>query len=372
MSGSIIVKQSDIEEELRQMMTVCNACRYCEGFCAVFPAMTQRREFSTNDLSYLSNLCHNCNACYHGCQYTPPHEFAINIPKKMAEVRGISYQQFTWPRPLSSLFEHAGLSTTLAVTLSIFLIFSMLLVVRGPEALIQAETGPGSFYRVITHQLMVVSAGFTSTFALIAMCIGLWRFWRHCEMETPRMIDLITAFRNAAKLTYLGGDQQEGCNDVDNSFSNHRRYFHQAVMWGFMMCFASTCVATFYDYFLKLEAPYGYFSIPVLLGTIGGIGMVFGCIGLWVIKFRSDPNPRASMQSGLDYSFIIMLFLSSTSGLILLLLRETILMPILLTIHLAIVLSLFVMLPYSKFVHAGYRFIALIKFSQETDRARQN
>ena len=188
----------------------------------------------------------------------------------------------------------------------------------------------------------------------------------------PRLIDLITAFKNVAKLTYLGGDQQEGCNDVDDSFSNHRRYFHQGVMWGFMMCFASTCVATFYDYYLELEAPYGYLSIPVLLGTIGGIGMVIGCIGLWVIKLRSDPNPRASMQSGLDYSSIIMLFLSSASGLILLVLRETSLMPILLAVHLAIVLSLFVMLPYSKFVHAGYRFIALIKFSQETNRERQH
>ena len=100
--------------------------------------------------------------------------------------------------------------------------------------------------------------------------------------------------------------------------------------------------------------------------------MVIGCIGLWVIKLRSDPNPRASTQSGLDYSFIIMLFLSSASGLILLVLRETSLMPILLAVHLAIVLSLFVMLPYSKFVHAGYRFVALIKFSQETNRERQH
>ena len=100
--------------------------------------------------------------------------------------------------------------------------------------------------------------------------------------------------------------------------------------------------------------------------------MVIGCIGLWVIKLHSDPNPRASMQSGLDYSFIIMLFLSSASGLIHQVLRVTSLMPILLAIHLAIVLSLFVMLPYSKFVHAGYRFIALIKFSQDTARERHN
>ena len=32
--------------EARRAMEVCNACRYCEGFCAVFPAMELRREFA--------------------------------------------------------------------------------------------------------------------------------------------------------------------------------------------------------------------------------------------------------------------------------------------------------------------------------------
>ena len=27
-------------------MTICNACRYCEGYCAVFPAMEKRLTFS--------------------------------------------------------------------------------------------------------------------------------------------------------------------------------------------------------------------------------------------------------------------------------------------------------------------------------------
>ncbi|MEA3115709.1 MAG: citrate/tricarballylate utilization protein, partial [Caballeronia sp.] len=27
------------EGELSRIMQICNACRYCEGFCAVFPAM---------------------------------------------------------------------------------------------------------------------------------------------------------------------------------------------------------------------------------------------------------------------------------------------------------------------------------------------
>lgn len=46
-------------EEAARLMTVCNSCRYCEGLCAVFPAMEMRRAFSAGDLNYLSNLCHS-------------------------------------------------------------------------------------------------------------------------------------------------------------------------------------------------------------------------------------------------------------------------------------------------------------------------
>ena len=67
-------------QEANRLMTVCNACRYCEGFCAVFPAMTRRRQFDEGDVGYLANLCHNCGACYRDCQFTPPHAFAVNVP----------------------------------------------------------------------------------------------------------------------------------------------------------------------------------------------------------------------------------------------------------------------------------------------------
>ena len=37
------------EVEVARVMQICNACRYCEGFCAVFPAMTRRLEFPAAD-----------------------------------------------------------------------------------------------------------------------------------------------------------------------------------------------------------------------------------------------------------------------------------------------------------------------------------
>ena len=69
------------KREAARALQICNACRYCEGFCAVFPAMTRRLEFAEADVHYLANLCHNCGACLHACQYAPPHEFAVNVPR---------------------------------------------------------------------------------------------------------------------------------------------------------------------------------------------------------------------------------------------------------------------------------------------------
>src|ERR1700676_5116756 len=84
--------------EADRLMTVCNSCRYCEGICAVFPAMEMRRAFSDGDLTYLANLCHSCGACYYDCQFSPPHEYNVNVPKILAQVRIESYEAYALPR----------------------------------------------------------------------------------------------------------------------------------------------------------------------------------------------------------------------------------------------------------------------------------
>ena len=53
------VSSTPAEHEVSRVMQICKACRYCEGFCAVFPAMTRRLEFGKADAQYLANLCHN-------------------------------------------------------------------------------------------------------------------------------------------------------------------------------------------------------------------------------------------------------------------------------------------------------------------------
>ena len=41
--------------EARRQLGICNACRYCEGYCAVFPALERRSILLDGDVAYLAN-----------------------------------------------------------------------------------------------------------------------------------------------------------------------------------------------------------------------------------------------------------------------------------------------------------------------------
>ena len=42
--------------EVKRVLEICNACRYCEGFCAAFQALSSRRKVEWSELDYFSNL----------------------------------------------------------------------------------------------------------------------------------------------------------------------------------------------------------------------------------------------------------------------------------------------------------------------------
>jgi citrate/tricarballylate utilization protein len=153
-------------------------------------------------------------------------------------------------------------------------------------------------------------------------------------------------------------------NDSERPTDNRRRY-HHFTFYGFMLCFASTSVATLYHYVLGKQAPYPWYDLPVLLGTIGGIGLVIGPIGLLMAKRERDPMLVDEARKGMDVAFLVMLLATGATGLALLVLRDTSAMGLLLSLHLGVVFALFVTMPYGKFVHGIYRFLALVRYAKE-------
>jgi citrate/tricarballylate utilization protein len=198
--------------------------------------------------------------------------------------------------------------------------------------------------------------------------MGLVNFWRDTAgLPAPDAPSFFAALADVLTLRNLGGAGY-GCNNRDESFSQSRRYFHHALFYGFSLCFASTCAAAVYEHILGRLSPYPFLSVPVLLGVAGGFAMLIGAAGLLQIKLAADPAPAAKALLDIDYSFLVLLFLAAATGLILLALRDTAAMSALLAIHLGVIVSLFLILPYCKFVHGIYRAAALLRSAAERPR----
>jgi len=348
--------------EVARQMEICNACRYCETFCAVFPAMTRRLDFLAGDVHYLANLCHNCGACLHACQYAPPHEFAVNVPKAMAEVRRQTYEDYAWPRALGGLYRRNGLVLALATAggLALFLVLVLALTGRLWHAPLA-----GNFYAIFPHGMMAWLFGLAFGWAILALAVGAVRFWRGQSPGPVSGAAAAEAACNALALTYLDGGHGDGCNEESDRYTLARRRWHHFTFYGFVLCFAATSVATLYHYFLGWPAPYPVTSLPVVLGTLGGIGLLVGPAGLLWLNLRRHPLHGDPRQRPMDRAFIVLLFVVSLTGLALLGLRDTGAMALLLALHLGTVLAFFLTMPYGKFAHAVYRVAALLKFSLE-------
>ena len=354
-------------EEAARLMTVCNACRYCEGLCAVFPAMEMRRTFTDGDLNYLANLCHSCGACYVDCQFSPPHEFNVNVPRVLSQVRAQSYAAYAWPSALSGLFVRNGLAISLIAALSVAAFVAGFVAWHDPAALFAVHTGPGAFYRLMPHKVMVGVFGAAFLYAIVASAMGMRAFWRDIGEPAATLaepVPLWQAVKDATTLRYLDGGGA-GCYTADEGPADRRRLYHHLTFYGFLLCFASTTTATFYHYLAGREAPYAWYDLPVILGTLGGIGLIVGPVGLMAGKMRRDPDLTDGASLGMDIAFLAMLFLTSLTGLALLALRETAAMGLLLALHLGVVLALFLTFPYGKFVHGLYRFLALVRYARE-------
>ena len=345
--------RADLLQEARRQVEICNACRYCEGYCAVFPALHRERAFADGDLTQLANLCHNCRGCYYACQYTAPHEFDLNLPKALAELRQASWEDHAWPKPLAGLFRKNGVAVATATVIGFAFLF---LAIR---ALGPAD-GEG-FYAVMSHGAMVAIFLPAFLFPLFSLAVSLRRYWQAVGGGNVTLAAVAAAFHSAARMKNLAGGHGDGCNFEDEDrFSHARRFAHQAVMYGFLLCFLSTVSGTVLHYLFNAPAPYGFWSLPKLLGVPGGLLMTVGAGWLASLKLRADRQLGDASAWGGEMAFILLLFFVAISGLALYWLGATALMPALLALHLGAVLAFFLLTPFTKMAHGFYRMVALV------------
>jgi citrate/tricarballylate utilization protein len=360
-------------EEVNRQLIICNACRYCEGFCPVFRAIETRRDFDKGDVFYLSNLCHDCRACYYACMFTPPHEFAINIPKILAEARMETYRRLSWPDFLAQCFKNSAI-TMLFAAIMIVVVIALALLLIPAITLFSAHLGHGAFYEVVPCLAMVLGAMFLFLYAIAIWLRGGSRFWSETNgifLKQGGSKALLEAIGAAMGLRYLQGGGP-GCPYPDESPSAVRRIYHNLTVWGLAADFVSTTLAFIYQDFLHILPPYSLASAPVIFGTVGGIALIIGTTGFICLKAKSDPDPEASDAVGMDYVFLVTLGLTALTGMLTLIFRSTAAMGTILVLHLASIAALFATAPYGKFVHFVYRTLALIRYELEQRQPQQH
>jgi citrate/tricarballylate utilization protein len=253
--------------------------------------LTLRTELPAADLTHLANLCHDCRDCFTACMYTAPHEFDLNPPAIFAALRERTYQQYVWPaRAPSWARGRRGIGIAFVLVAVLIVALSLLISGRAPYG-----STRGSAYELLEHWVLVGIVAAPAVWSVLALFLGARRYWADTHGSARDLLDArvwAKTLDQAARLTHQSGGGV-GCDYPDDEPSTARRGWHHLVSYGFALTFVSTISAAVSEYFFDSLPPYAYLSVPVITGTIGGVAMTIGCIGLLAQKRRSDPGPCA-------------------------------------------------------------------------------
>jgi len=301
--------------------------------------------------------------------YSPPHEFAINIPAVLSEARIASYDEFLWPARVPRVLSGwCGVVVGVASFAAAILVIA--LVHAGPAGLVARSTSAASPYDLVPYPALLAFILVPAIYCAAIMALGGVRYWRHIEGSSGGhpAISIAQAIRDSVTLRYLRGGGAGCYYPADDKPSGMRRVLHSAVAWGFGLCFVSTTSAAVMQDIMGADPPYGYVSVPVVSGVVGGIALMIGCTTLLRLKARSSRVTSFRQMNIKDYGLLVSLDFLAASGLAVLLLRDTRAFGIVLLVHLAAIGTTFAAAPYSKFIHVLYRFLALVHDAGEIGR----
>jgi citrate/tricarballylate utilization protein len=345
--------------EAERQMNVCNSCRYCEGYCPVWPTLESLPEINGNGLLHLSNLCHDCRDCHTACMYTAPHEFALNPPEVFSAIRVETYRDYSWPARPGWARGARGVAALACVAVIVLIALAALL--HGATGTAQTLASP---YRLLPHWVLVGIVSAPVVWGIVVTIVAGWRYWRdiHGPLRSlARPVAWLRTLTDGLRLKHMRGGGAE-CTYPGDEPSTRRRTYHMWLVGGLFLCLLSTTAAGVQEEILGWQPPYPFLSVPPLTGTLGGIAMVVGSAGLLAEKRRSREELSAPAMQGADYALLWSLMLLAVTGLLTLLLRSTPLFFPVLVIHLASVLTCFTVAPYSKFMHFVYRLLSIYKF----------
>src|SRR5207248_3127687 len=135
------------------------------------------------------------------CQYAPPHEFGIDVPRTLSKVRVESYEAAAWPDFGAVAFRKPWTTRIAALATSVLVFVG----VGRPFA--GRQITPADFYAVMPHRTMVALFGVVGLFVVLALAMGHRRFAAMAGREGPpytvKKSAILPAGRDALTLKHL-------------------------------------------------------------------------------------------------------------------------------------------------------------------------
>jgi nitrate reductase gamma subunit len=176
-----------------------------------------------------------------------------------------------------------------------------------------------------------------------------------------------TAFWDAVGIQSLGQKRyREECDTEENRkvWYLSKWFVHAATMWGFMGLLSATALDYLLD-ILGLKATGS--AVPIwyptrLIGTFSGLLFTYGVSVLLVKRWRASDKAYSYSRPS-DWIFLTLLWFSGITGFILEIALYLPQPPIwgywMFLFHVAVSMTLLLLLPFTKFAHSLYRIIAL-------------
>ena len=352
----------------------CYQCATCSSVCELAPANAPfpRRQILWAQWGLKDRLiadagpwlCHQCNDCSVRC----PRE--VNPGDMMAVARALVVEHLATPPFLGKLVGNVKKTWPLLI-FGPLLFWIILLGATGAQVPgIDPALGPldGNFYyeHFVSHTLIYFTYFTATAWVLFALWTSGRKYWRLLGTAQKRTGTFLGALVPAVFDIAL----HKKFASCDRGVVK-RRWGHFFVMWGFIGAAITSGFAVLYLYkdTVFLSWMHLGFSYPVplthwvkWLGNTSALLLVVGGLLLWFNR-RATGDKLVGITTPFDRFFLWVILTVIGTGVLTEILRFIAVPPILAcavyVIHLAIVLTLFLTLPYSKFAHILYRTLAM-------------
>lgn len=291
-------------------------------------------------------LCHRCNDCSVHC---PRDAKPGNV---LAAIRDYAIRHYSVPRFMGGMFSRAGfLPILLGVpAVLLFVVLNVLGTFHVPEG----EVHYGAFF---AHTPLQVFFGGFLGLALVAMFIGVSRFWGDMNRQYPPKE---TGSSIGASIAGAVKDVITHAKFKDCEESRSRYFSHLLILYGFAGLFITTVGVVVSEYVFH------YYPLPLshplkIFGNLSTLALFIGAT--WVLADRISGKREKEVSTTYDWTFIGILYAVIVTGIITEILRYANAVAIAYPayfVHLVVVFALLIYIPYSRFAHMVYRTVALV------------